>query len=328
MTSKDYENVNRFARLFQGRSDAFGTGRGQWVKRPLQPSDYADHLQGKGHGIGVAPLRDDGTVMFAAIDLDEPDFAAAKEMQDYIPGRSWIERSRSGNAHVWVFFTEPIDAWVARGILKEAILAAGKLHVEIFPKQDRLRPGMFGNYINLPFHGDTRPTLEHVPDSDENAERLPDGTFLAPQRLERFLEGSENTLSDPEDWKKKARWLLIEPPESRERTSEFGTQQNLHMCAEWIIAQRDEFPVVEGHRNAVFFALSKMLANWELCDEDEAWSYVQMVNNSSPDPAPESELRRILNNAYSGQWTSTDCDSPIVQPYTHPNCPIANKGNR
>ena len=108
MSESVYPHVVRFRRLFDGLSTAFGTGKGEWVKRPPRPEDFVDHLNGHGPGIGIGPLRPDNTVKFAAIDLDEPDFEAARAMQQYIPGASWVERSRSGNAHIWVFFSEPI----------------------------------------------------------------------------------------------------------------------------------------------------------------------------------------------------------------------------
>ncbi len=296
--------IDKFIGLFQGLDTAFGTGKGGWCKRPPTTNDFSRHLQGLGTGIGIAPLRADGTVLFAAIDLDEPDFAAAGEMQTYIPGASWVERSRSGNAHVWVFFNDPIEAWVVRGILKEAIIAADKRAVEIFPKQDKLLEGMVGNYINLPYFGNSRKVLGLDEVSD-------------------FAAQAWSTRNNPEDWRKRARWLMIAPPERRTNTSEFGSRTDLHMCAEWIIANRDSNPIVEGTRNAVYFALAKQLSNYEGFDHDEAWSLIKLVNNSSTDPAPEADLLRILRNAETGRFTSTGCDDPLVAPYCHPDCPIA-----
>src|ERR1039458_6533541 len=135
-----------FMRLFRGREDAYGTGKGGWVHKPAGSEQYMDHIEGRGTGLGIAPLLDDGTVWFAAIDLDEPDFDAAKEMQDYLSfATTWIERSRSGNAHVWAFFDTPIEAWIPRGIFREVTAALGKPTVEIFPKADKLKDGMVGN---------------------------------------------------------------------------------------------------------------------------------------------------------------------------------------
>lgn len=318
----DEELVARFEALYQGLPEAFGTGRGEWVKRPPTREDFRRHLAGVGPGLGIAPLRRDGTVTFAAIDLDEPDFAAALGMQEFIPGPSYVERSRSGNAHVLVYFSEPIEAWIARGILKEVILAAGKAHVEVFPKADRLMPGMLGSYINLGFFGDTRPVVTQMLDGGLMAR--PSG--LPPQlgdlTLEQFLDRVKPNL--PDAWRKRARWLQISSPEERLKDrAEFGTQQTLHLCAEHIIANRDEVPVVEGHRAIVYFNLAKMLCNYEGFDLDEAFAMMQLVNDSSPDAIPDYELRKILTNAERGRFTSCGCDDPVMAPYVHPDCPIA-----
>jgi hypothetical protein len=308
----------RFTRLFSGLTEAFGTGEGRWVKRSPRPEDFLKHLRGEGPGIGIAPLRPDNTVLFAAIDLDEPDFAAAREMQQYIPGASWIERSRSGNAHVWVFFAEPLAAWVAMGVLKGAVEAAGKEHVEVFPKNHDFAMVRLGNYINLPYHGDSRPI--EVVDANDG---IP---FIL--SLSDFLDDAEVYLNDPKDWENRANWLLISAPDRRERTQEFGTQTSLHICAEHILSG-DAGRVTEGHRSIVYFNLAKMLTNCSMYDHDEVVELLQGVNEASkPDSIPDSELLRILSNAERGQFTSTGCDDPIFVPYAHPDCKIAHPGGK
>lgn len=299
-----------FWALFRGREDAYGTGKGGWVKQPLSEEEISGHLNGEGTGIGIAPLLDDGTCNFAAIDLDEPDFELAKDMAALLPGTSFIERSRSGNAHVWVFFSKPIEAWVARGILREATVAVGRQTVEVFPKQDRLLEGMVGNYINLPYHGEDRPILH-------NAEE--------PISLRAFIRIANEGRNDPDDWRKRARWLGIASPEEREaeREHEWGEQPYLHRCAEWIIANRESNPVTEGHRAAVYFMLATNVLNTQGYDSTEALDILRAVNESSPEPSEDSELRRIVKNAERGHWTSTRCDDPLVLPYADPECPIA-----
>lgn len=304
-----FELMPRFKALFDGLPSAFGTGRGQWIKRPPRPEDWIDHLEGKGPGIGIGPLRADNTVKFAAIDLDEPDFDAAYEMQKYIPGESWVESSRSGNAHVWVFFSDPIEAYIPMGILREATLAAGKNHIEVFPKNHDFSKVKMGNYINLPYHGATRPIL------DEHRE---------PYTVDEFLVGAEAALNDPKAWQDKARWLLIDPPSERTSRAEFGAQPNLHMCAEYILEHAEDSPITTGHRAAVYFALAKQLTNWSQIDHEEALTLLRSVNEVAGEHAiPDSELRRFLANAERGQYTSTGCDDPLVVPYCHPDCPIA-----
>lgn len=312
-----YESYPKFAALFQGLEGAFGTGAGRWIKRPLRPEDWCDHLCGRGAGIGIAPLRPDNTVMFAAIDLDEPDFDAAREMQGYIPGVSWLERSRSGNAHVWVFFESPIEAWVPMGVLKEACLAAGKPHVEVFPKNHDFSKVKLGNYINLPFHGDTRPIIGSSIDVDAPA-----------PSLDYFIHEATELRNDPDVWRRKASWLQIYDPGQREQTSEFGEQPVLHICAKHIIGGEAGM-IPHGHQNAILFMLAKALTNWRDFDHDETLMTLLNVSRDLFDPVPsEAEVRRILSNVERARYTSTGCDDPLVQPFTHPDCPIAHPRRR
>jgi diadenosine tetraphosphate (Ap4A) HIT family hydrolase len=323
-----YELQPRFAALFDGLDIAFGTGRGEWVKRPLTKEDWIKHLQGHGPGIGIAPLRKDNTVAFAAIDLDEPDFDAAREMQEYIPGPSFIERSRSGNAHVWVFFSDPCPAWLAMGVLKEATLAAGKDHVEVFPKNHDFARVRLGNYINLPYHGDERPIIASSWE-DHSDGWDPTGVELECEwPLEVFLTDAERTRNDPKDWHRRAALMLIAPPNEREKKANFGEAKTLHICAEHLIANMDENPVLEGHRAVVYFNLAKALTNWTELDHQEALEIMREVNAASPDTIEDRELRRILGNAERGQFTSTGCDDPLFAPYAHPDCPIAHPRSR
>jgi hypothetical protein len=302
--------VETMKALFRGRDDAFGTGEGRWVKRPLRDADWVKHLAGDGPGIGIAPLLPDSTVYFAAIDLDEPDFESAWMMTNFIPGQSFVERSRSGNAHVWVFFRERCQAWVVRGVLRKAVEAAGKKGVEIFPKNDNADRVTYGNYINLPYHGDDRPILDgDGPD---------DGDLPFPE----FCRRAQDSLQDPKDWEARADMLNIRAPGENAGGQEWGTAPNLHICAEHILANREENPVGEGHRNAVFFALAKMFSHWSETDHDETLGYLQTINEASPDPLSDAELSRILRNAERGQYTSFGCDDPLVAPYRHPDCKI------
>lgn len=307
-----YELQPRFARLFSGLDTAFGTGHGSWVKRPPRPEDYIAHLEGEGSGIGIAPLRTDNTVLFAAIDLDKPDFETARAMQEFIPGKSFIERSRSGNAHVWVFFREPLEAWVAMGVLKNACIAVEHPHTEVFPKNHDFSRVKLGNYINLPYHGNERLVLSYAAHGQPVSMRVQD-----------FLTRAEGSLQDPEQWRRRARLLLINPPDQRERSVEFGAQKNLHVCAEELIAGDTPAPAV-GSRQVVFFSLAKQLTNWSEVDHDEALNLLRSVNERCDAPVDDAELRRILGNAERGQYTSTGCDDPTFAPYASEKCPIAN----
>ena len=295
--------------LFSGRTDRHGLGVGRSEAHPPTEELYRWHLQGEGSGLGIYPLRDDGTVSFAAIDIDQPDFETAQLLSEMLPGTTWIERSRSGNAHVWAFFREPVPGWVPRGIMKFALEAIGRPEVEVFPKQDALLEGMVGNYINLPWHGNDRPMLTASGSDVEDRAG--------------WIELAYETRNDPEDWIIRARALGITPPEERQSTREQGELGFLHDCALHIIRNREEHPVIEGHRNAVYFHVTKQLLNYREMTEDEARTLLHELNDAADPPAPEREVDRIFNNARSGGFTGTGCDDPLMAPYVLPTCPIA-----
>lgn len=315
------ETLRGFQYLFDGFPTAYGTGRGGWVHESPTSREYRAHLTGLGEGLGIGPLRPDGTVSFAAIDLDEPDFALAQEMMKLLPGVSWLERSRSGNAHIHVFFDKPIEAWVPRGILREACAALGRKNVEVFPKTDRLLPGMVGNYLNLPYFGHTRPMIGWKDDEGFKEPGVESGGKLS---LENFVYLALANRNAPEAWCKRASWLGIPSPEERSKTqsAQFGASPTLHMCGAYLLEHRDDNPIIEGHRAAVYFSFSKMLANWSEVDDQEAMEMLALVNDASPDPISSQELRRIYSNAKRGEFTSTGCDDPLFEPYRHPDCKI------
>lgn len=312
----------KFMELFSGLDRAHGLGIGRIEKTPPTQDLFQLHLAGKGSGLGIFPLMDDGTVNFAAIDLDEPNFELAATLQSLLPGETWIERSRSGNAHIWAFFKEPVPGWIPRGIMQFALEAVGRTDVEIFPKQDKLLEGMVGNYINLPWHGRNRPIL-HPPLPDDGANTLQEpfedrGAWVA------LAYGTRN---DPEEWYIRARALDIKPPEERPvLTREQGELGFLHDCALHIIRNRETNPVIEGHRNAVFFHVTKQLLNYREMTEDEAHTLLHELNAAAQPPAPDREVDRIFNNARKGGFTGTGCDDPLMAPYVLDTCPIAHPG--
>lgn len=127
-----------------------------------------EHLQGK-QTIGVYPLLPDDTCRFLAVDFDktswQEDVAAFRETCSSIDLPVAVERSRSGNgAHVWFFFTEPVMASVARVmgcyLITETMSRRHQLSMEsydrLFPSQDTMPRGGFGNLIALPLQGEPR----------------------------------------------------------------------------------------------------------------------------------------------------------------------------
>lgn len=127
-----------------------------------------DHLAGK-QIIGLYPLLADNTCHLLAADFDKDDWldaikALAQACRQFeIPHT--VEISRSGNgAHLWIFFSEAVTAKDARllgfGLLDKAMEIHPNLSFEsydrLFPNQDIMPEGGFGNLIALPLQKQAR----------------------------------------------------------------------------------------------------------------------------------------------------------------------------
>lgn len=180
-----------FRELFVGRDDVYAvrwknsrTGRAGWspavvggwrnARAPhrqylaLSSDVLNEHLVGNIHA-GLYPLLRDDSCRLLACDFDGPTWAldalaffdAAKAAGISVA----LERSRSGDgAHVWTFFSGPVPASTARRVGMHVIREAMTLRAELdlasydrlFPAQDYLPRGSFGNLIALPLQGACR----------------------------------------------------------------------------------------------------------------------------------------------------------------------------
>lgn len=128
----------------------------------------ADHLRGR-HVAGVYPLLEDETCHFLALDFDKADWkndvAAFRSTCEHFGLNAAVERSRSGKgAHVWFFFAERVPASEARtmgcSLITEAMSQRNELPMSsydrLFPSQDTMPRGGFGNLIALPLQFEAR----------------------------------------------------------------------------------------------------------------------------------------------------------------------------
>jgi superfamily II DNA or RNA helicase len=126
------------------------------------------HLAGQ-QVVGLYPLLHDNTCHLLAADFDEGNWqdevkAMSRACTEHgVPHA--IEISRSGNgAHLWVFFDDKVPANEARllgfGLLDKAMEVYPSLSFDsydrLFPNQDILPEGGFGNLIALPLQREAR----------------------------------------------------------------------------------------------------------------------------------------------------------------------------
>lgn len=121
------------------------------------------HLSGK-DVIGMYPMTEDEKCFFLAFDFDKDcwlkDINALRETCENEGIDIRIERSRSGKGgHVWIFFEEAVPVFLARQLGTYLITKTMSTRFELdmksydrlFPNQDTLPKGGFGNLIALPF---------------------------------------------------------------------------------------------------------------------------------------------------------------------------------
>jgi len=131
---------------------------------PLDEKIVEAHLRGQNNlVVGIYPMLVNETCYFLAIDFDDEgwqkDVSTLRSVCSSFDIPIAVERSRSGNgAHAWFFFEQPILAMMARK-LGSAMLtyAMSKQHDipfksydRLFPNQDTMPKGGFGNLIALP----------------------------------------------------------------------------------------------------------------------------------------------------------------------------------
>ncbi len=203
---------------------------------PLTADAVRAHLMGRDllcrDVVAIYPMLEDNMTWLLVADFDENNwqadvtaFCKCCRNAGLTPA---VERSRSGNgAHVWFFFSQPVSATDARrlgsGLLTQTMNSRHELsfssYDRLFPSQDTVPKGGFGNLIALPFQGQAQKNGnslyvdEHfVPYSDQWAflSSLP---RVTPEQLEECLrkfcrDGDMGALVDTEEktvpWKRKS----------------------------------------------------------------------------------------------------------------------------
>ncbi|RQV01349.1 DEAD/DEAH box helicase [Burkholderia cenocepacia] len=126
------------------------------------------HLAGD-HTVGLYPLMPDSTCYLLAVDFDEEgwreDAMAFRQSCEELGVPVSLEISRSGNgAHAWIFFSSAVTARDARrmgaAIISHTCARTRQLELSsydrLFPNQDVLPKGGFGNLIALPLQKQPR----------------------------------------------------------------------------------------------------------------------------------------------------------------------------
>lgn len=135
---------------------------------PVTDKVIYEHLAGR-RTLGVYPLLGDDTCNFLAVDFDDAEWrddakAFMRSCRELgVPAALEISRSGQG-AHVWIFFRARVPARDARrlgtALISHTCAATRQLGLtsydRLFPNQDTLAKGGFGNLIALPLQKKAR----------------------------------------------------------------------------------------------------------------------------------------------------------------------------
>ena len=137
--------------------------------KPLSKETIYKHMYGN-YPIGIYPLLENDTCFFLSLDFDDKDskkdiksdVLAFASVCDKYEVPIAIERSRSGNGiHIWMFFDTNIKAITARklgSLLLSKTMEISNISISsfdrMFPNQDTLPKGGYGNLIALPFQNE------------------------------------------------------------------------------------------------------------------------------------------------------------------------------
>lgn len=173
---------------------------------PVTDAEIEKHLRGL-HVMGVYPLLPEETCWFLAADFDkktwQQDVIAFVETCKAHRVPVAVERSRSGNgAHTWIFFSAPVPAVSARKmgcfLITETMARRHQLSMEsydrLFPNQDTMPKGGFGNLISLPLQRAAREKGNSVFVDDGFVPLLDQWAYLA--GIRRLDPTSVQSLAD------------------------------------------------------------------------------------------------------------------------------------
>ena len=202
---------------------------------PLTAEVVKAHLMGRDtlcrDVVAIYPMLENNTTWLLATDFDEENwqadvtaFCKCCQNAGLTPA---TERSRSGNgAHVWFFFSEPVPAADARrlgsSLLTQTMTCRHELsfssYDRLFPSQDTVPKGGFGNLIALPFQGQAQKSGNSLFVDDRFVPYPDQWAFLSslpkitPEQLEECLrqlcrDGDMGDLAETEEkqapWKRK-----------------------------------------------------------------------------------------------------------------------------
>jgi hypothetical protein len=260
------------------------------------------HLAGK-QGLGIVPIRKDGTVMWGAIDIDVYSGLDHVEIARALLKLNLpliVCKSKSGGCHIYLFCSEPVGATAMQNKLREVAAMLGHGKAEVFPKQTKLVD--MGSWINMPYFGGAETTRYAV---------TPDGEALTPEQFLdlakqsaqplAFFVGDEHMKSSGNKGSKDP-FIILNTPDD-------GPLSDAPPCLQHLLLTK----VPKGQTNNTFVDLAVYLKkaksySWER--DLEAFNTPEFCE----DPLPYEEISNIKKSAKKTDYRYR-CPEAHLKPY-------------
>jgi len=338
------EDITSFALalhgLFVNREDCYcvqkGDGSHIKVDAPLTDDVLQRHLRGE-LTVGAYQLGVDNTVKYLCFDFDpehlhEPREASRRllavlfekrmiedgvEYPRVWPSAVLLEASRwpDDSYHVWVLFSIPVHAKVARWLGLRCLELAGlnPHEVEVFPKQTELSKGRrYGNFVKLPLGKHQAAGKWSRLLNPEDFEPLPNDVLFYCWGIS-FSESDYAKIMGFEE-KRHIQTTLAFPKNFKHR------QRPTAPCIDRLL-----LGVNEGYRNEAALRLSCFLLNFRGKNPERAWVRLQNWNMRNKPPLSEAELRSVFSSAQKHGYIF-GCEDVLLQSFCDKNrCGIFSK---
>lgn len=142
---------NQTSKLFDAKNKR--KSKNQTLHQPYTVSLWDAHLKGV-DGLGVIPITDEATCNWGAIDVDiyPLDLVELEQKVKSLNLPAVVLRTKSGGAHITVYFKEMQPCKDVRNRMAEFSFAMGLGEREIYPKQVKLANNNdVGNWLNMPY---------------------------------------------------------------------------------------------------------------------------------------------------------------------------------
>ena len=325
------QKVAIFQRRFSGLTHVYGTYdlqpseagavRARQVKRQVTDTVILAHLSGR-QPYGVYLLMDDRTrAIVADFDRDDPLLPVECVRQASHYGlAAHIECSKQKGYHVWMFMDDRgVSAAKARAVMRLIVSEVGHPETELFPKQDRLGPGVqYGNFINAPLFG--RLVAENrtvfVDPSDKMRpyanqwDLLENVRLVTEQQLDDIIE--LNGLDLPS-----THGACVAAPEQADLVQGY----RLPPCATRMLTEG-----VSANQRIACFRLAVHLKRFGFPQDIAVGALSAWAAKNEPDHGKriitEAEIIAQALCAYGKDYRSCGCEDSAIEAFCDPTCPV------